>query len=278
MRFIPLVRACPEDELMACFRNGGFWSLSDSDPEKIGHQVIVNCGQSTDSAVFQACTYFFAGKVYPDCPTPLFVLVYGAGVEENIPGSVSPFDTGGVWSRHIYPKLSKEDACQLIHDTAVAIESWRREFSQFLVNFFANDPKRYLDRLPPMVGASNHWNRKLPVYCFENWNIMVGDGDVPESRAWTWEIRLHQAIPVVSEHLLFSAATPSAVDKLWKWIKIQKRALRSSAYTDDSLHLGQAVDVAQKFSDKLESLQQQTPEVKYDYVVEVEKKIAEMMK
>lgn len=291
MNTIPLVRTCSQQELWECFDKGGLWLLSDADPDRVGDQVMVDCKQSSDNpSVFGPCAYFFAGKVYPDFPEIPIVFVYGAGVENNMPGFVSPFDTGGLWIGKIHPyhktthpddKTRHTAACQLIASTCVPVEAWREAFALFVTDFFKGDTKNYLARHDPEVSQKGCWDPNLPVYCCDNLDLTVGGSPVRESRAWTWEIRLHNAIPMVNDHLQFATADPPTIDELGKWIITQREHVRRSAKKAEEATEHEREKVVEAAEKLFKMLRQPwggtSPAGQYDYIVEIEREIAQMI-
>ncbi|MEO5351089.1 MAG: hypothetical protein H7836_15820 [Magnetococcus sp. YQC-3] len=243
--------------------------------------------RAKSAQIFADCTYFFAGKVYPDIVKPFIVFVYGADIEKNVPGSVSPFDTGGLWTGKMYPYREESEtdrhdmACQLIADTAVDMQEWRAAFTVFLADFFNGNTQRYLARTPPSPASSlqGRWHEKLPARLSKNWNGMVKDSHIRESRAWTWEIRLHQSIPLVNEQLIFAAANPVAADALRKWVITQKRQLSGhglSGYSSSTAKR-RAIEMAAKLVRTLHPSQQGVvPSAQYEFIGHVEKKIASL--
>ena len=279
---MPLVRASPLTELYECFQeNAGHWFLSNRETSKIGHQVLENC-RAVNGHVFADCIYLFAGKVYPDIETMPVIFVYGAAVEENHSGSVSPFDTGGLWTGKIHPYYDKPRACQLIANTAETLPTWRAAFTTFLTDFFEGKTQRYLARTPPAPATplQGSWRTDLPVHHKDNWNSTVGKSHLKESRAWTWEIRLHQAIPILNTHLIFAAANPGTIDALENWVEKQKQLLKNNTFPDPEKQraIASAQDLLRRLpQSQLGSRQSQSSfSDRYERIVDTERRIAKL--
>ncbi|MBF0162649.1 MAG: hypothetical protein HQL88_10215 [Magnetococcales bacterium] len=273
---IPLVRTIPLEELYECLqKNGGDWFLSSHDPSRVGHRLLENC-RAVRADVFEPCLYFFAGKVYPDVDTTPIVFVYAPAIEEGRRGSVSPFDTGGLWCRHMHPHCDQPTACQLIADTARPLQEWREAFTLFVEDFFAGTLRRYLEREAPTPAPTlrGSWPAELPVRNENNWHLTVhGRGRIRESRAWTWEIRLQQSSAVL-DALLFASASPTTADALGMWVTEQ----REEAESGDSPPNADKKQAVERAAALWHLLRRPPPGSvdPYDTIIHVEKTIAAM--
>ncbi|MBF0162508.1 MAG: hypothetical protein HQL88_09490 [Magnetococcales bacterium] len=270
---IPLVRTIPLEELYECLqRNGGDWFLSSHDPSRVGHRLLENC-RAVRADVFEPCLYLFAGKVYPDVDTTPIIFVYAPAIEEGRRGSVSPFDTGGLWCRHMHPHCDQPTACQLIADTARPLQEWREAFTLFVEDFFAGTLRRYLEREAPTPAPTlrGSWPAELPVRNENNWHLTVhGRGRIRESRAWTWEIRLQQSSAVLDGSLAFASASPDTVQTLGRWVRRERATLARGGGGG-----WQAVERAERLWHLLQR-PPPGPADPYDHIVHVEKTIADM--
>ncbi len=159
----------------------------------------------------QPSRYFYAGKAHPDFGN--IVIAYNADFDHQKRGEANPFDTGGVFLGHIHPfknlppeKRAKK-ACAVIDRTKTDIKKWRSDFDQFVLDFFGDNTRSYLEHDLPTLPADSSWDEDLPVFDQENHRLPASNKTnnlfPREWRAWAWEIRLTSKNADPTNHVLF---------------------------------------------------------------------------
>lgn len=174
---VPLVTVIPYDTLRL---TGGRLPLTPPDKK--------NTREAEDAFGLPPSRYFYAGRAHPDFGDCAFI--YSPAIESGRTGSVSPFDTGGVYWRYIHPFCEGDEADRLrraqvcFHATRLDLIVWRSGFDAFLAAAFVA-PSGYFSSAPaPRV----RWGPEdLPA-----WDARNHGAPAREWRAWTWEVRLYQ--------------------------------------------------------------------------------------
>ena len=174
---VPLVTVIPFKDLRL---TGGRLPLTPAEKEKTR--------EAEEAFGLPPSRYFYAGRAHPDFGD--CALVYKPSIESGRTGSVSPFDTGGVYWGYIHPFCGPDEADRrdraraLVAQTSVDLGVWRADFDAFLAAAF-EAPSGYFDAPP---SQQSPWGPgDLPA-----WDPRNHANPTREWRAWTWEVRLYQ--------------------------------------------------------------------------------------
>ncbi len=121
------------------------------------------------------CLYFCAGRAYHKPGGA--ALAFRPAVEDRHTGDATPFDTGGMIEGLIFlvGKKSREKRVEFIKKSLIALRRWRRYFAHYLAADF--DPIRdYIEGRPRFPDPES-----------------VFTDDRNDFRAWTFEVRFHEA-------------------------------------------------------------------------------------
>ena len=172
-------------------------TVCDSYTARLGTHPTSKPGSTADKCE-QACgwsksKYFFAGIACPGFGTMAFA--YTPELDAHSSGSVSPFDSGGLWDGHMAPhnrSQSSQVRVDFLKKTLIELAIWREEFGNCLSSCY-NDPYFYLEKQRPDT-PSNWGDVNSPACEIENTDF----------RCWTFEVRICDSSISLSDHL-------------WKW-------------------------------------------------------------
>lgn len=149
--------------------------------------------------------FFFAGPCcfYIDHGVGNAALYFAPGTESNRPGSATPFDSGALEPPPQLQPYRKRDAdvddmWGLFEDHRVGLAQWREGFADWLAYCY-DDPARYIETTPDRYAAGQP-NRTRPALLLEHNGTRGverhGVGQCGDRRAWTWEVRIGEAVSI----------------------------------------------------------------------------------
>jgi hypothetical protein len=187
-----------------------------------------------------ASLYFYVGHACPDFARggDPFVFVFAADVFDGAPGTMTHFDTGGLYSNKIHLNRDVDLADYVAAHRLDNLDGWRDRFGAYLKEYFSSAEAYVLgkDRAkkPDDYGRLHH-----P----EN-----------ERRAWTWELQLHDDHDV-RRGLLWLWVTTDVYDRLLdaiidlrddtertRWQGIVEVSLRNPGASREASELCQAAE------------------------------------
>lgn len=177
-----------------------------------------------DSAGLPRSVYLYAGLAHPSFGEMSFAFLPSFDFGRR--GCGSPFDTGGLFFGHMDPLKEldpaerEQRASKVISKTRHLMSDWRAGFSGYLEIFF-DGALGYLTGPPRPLAApveAKWYHPDLPA-CFAQ--------PTTDRRAWTWEVRVHDAIDVIKEveHLGAWTATQGAHAVLIETLTASSRPL-----------------------------------------------------
>jgi hypothetical protein len=119
--------------------------------------------------------YFYAGKAHPSFGS--LALAFDPTCESNHSGSVTPFDTGGLYAKLIkwnLPDYAIPTLAKFMKGSIIDLKQWREEFAVYLAAYF--EP------------VANYWQRR-PIRMDPEELFQIAN----EWRAWVFEVRFHEA-------------------------------------------------------------------------------------
>ena len=145
--------------------------------------------------------YFFAMRSERAFGLVVFALRLRQWPERKDKGA-TPFDSGGLWHRKVrtlHP-LSNEQVRQVFANHDIALNMFRKEFDAYLHRNYS-EVNDYVVGKPPSCGT-----------------VPIVPKKPNSSRAWTWEVRVPQAVMNDWTELVCGFITPKALSDYKRWL------------------------------------------------------------
>ena len=144
-----------------------------------------------------------------------FAFFYSGGTEAGLPGSATPFDTGGVFKQRCAPTNCAEpcDLLELtrkmISDHSVDLDRFRQALEHYIDSQYESVDS-FVKSEPPNPegnedGQTQNKTTRGPHLIKENHDA----GDWP---SWTWEVRIEQALPI-KDNLWLTACSENVLSR-----------------------------------------------------------------
>ena len=103
----------------------------------------ISTRDTEDAYLLGRCLYFYAGRAYPSVGGA--AMAFTAPCEQSHTGSVTPFDTGGMFKELIHINSAKDTPDgrrDFVRDSIIELQGWRSAFTEYLAAYF-NQPADY---------------------------------------------------------------------------------------------------------------------------------------